>query len=280
MPMKVAARARLVLGTALPLALWPSAMLAAGPTTDRCIDANEDGQDLRREGSLLEARARLVVCISPSCPGPVRDDCAERLRAVDDAIPTIVLDATDGAGAALTRVLVTLDGHSIPASTAAGAIPVDPGPHRLLFESDGHAATPLTIVAREGEKDRHVHAALAVRIPVGGANLQHPLGLAFGVVGLVGLATGGLFAALAKSTYDHALSGECGGNPNGCSASGASDGRSAQAQARTSTIALIGGGVLLSAGAVIYFTAPAGAPVSLAPTVGIDRTGLSLRGAF
>jgi hypothetical protein len=278
--MKVAARARLVLGAALPVALWPAATLAAGPTTDRCIDANEDGQDLRREGSLLEARARLAVCVAPSCPGPVRDDCVERLRALNDAIPTIVLDATDGAGADLPRVLVTLDGHSVPASTAAGAIPVDPGPHRLLFESDGHTATPLTIVAREGEKDRYVHAALAIRTPVGGGNMQHPLGLVLGGVGLLGLATGGLFAALAKSTYDHALSGECGGNPNGCSASGESDGRSAQAQARTSTIALIGGGVLLSAGAVIYFTAPTGAPVSLAPTVGTDRTGLSLRGAF
>jgi hypothetical protein len=278
--MKMAARARLVFGAALPVALWPAATLAAGPTTDRCIDANEDGQDLRREGSLVEARARLAVCVAPSCPGPVRDDCVERLRALDEAIPTIVLDVTDGAGADLPRVLVTLDGHSVPASTAAGAIPVDPGPHRLLFESDGHAPTPLTIVVREGEKDRYVHAALAVRTPVGGGNLQHPLGLVLGGVGLLGLATGGLFAALAKSTYDHALSGECGGNPNGCSASGESDGRSAQAQARTSTIALIGGGVLLSAGAVIYFTAPAGAPVSLAPTVGTDRTGLSLRGAF
>jgi hypothetical protein len=204
----------------------------------------------------------------------------ERLHDVDDAIPTIVLDATDGAGADLPRVLVTLDGHSIPADTAAAAIPVDPGIHRLVFESDGRPALPLMVVVREGEKDRHIHAVLAARAPVGEGNLQHPLGLVVGGLGLAGLAIGGLFAALAKSTYDHALSGECGGNQNACSASGESDGRSAQAQARMSTIALIGGGVLLGAGAMIYLTAPGEGRVSLGPAVGTSRAGLSLNGAF
>jgi len=50
-----------------------AACCAPGPTTDRCIDLNEDSQDLRREGSLLEARALALVSRSVSrraVPGP------------------------------------------------------------------------------------------------------------------------------------------------------------------------------------------------------------------
>ncbi len=277
-PMKVHRRARLLVGAALSVALWPATTFAADPTRDQCIDANEEAQDLRREGSLLEARTRLAVCVAPSCPSPVRVDCIERLRVVDDATPTIVFDTTDGAGGSTPHVHVTLDGHSIPASTAGGAFPVDPGVHRLVFESDDGAATPLTVVVREGEKERHVHASLSDRTPAGGGNLQQPLGLVLGGVGLAGLALGGVFAALAK--YDHALGGECGGDLGTCSAAGGSDGRSAQTQATVSTIALIGGGVLLGTGAVIYFTAPGNGQVSLGPAVGGGRAGLSLNGTF
>ncbi len=247
---------------------------------EQCIDANEEAQDLRRDGRLLEASARLAVCIAPSCPRPVRDDCVERLRAVDIATPTFILDATDDAGGDLPRLLVTLDDKPISASAEVGAIPVDPGVHRFVFESDGHAAKRMTVVVHEGEKERLVHAVLAASAPAGDGNLQRPLGLLIGGVGLTGLAVGGLFAALAKSTYGHALSGECGGDPNACSAAGESDGRSAQAQARVSTIALVGGGVLIATGAVIYLTAPGDGRVSLGPAVGAGSAGLRLGGAF
>ncbi len=263
----------------MPAALWSATTLAAGPTRDQCIDANEEAQDLRREGSLLEARARLAVCIAPSCPGPVRVDCAERLRVLDDATPTIVLDATDSAGGGPQHVIVTLDGHSIPANTA-GAIPVDPGVHQLVFESEGSAATSVTVVVREGETSRRIDAPVAAPSRPGRADLHHPLGVAVGSVGLAGLALGGMFAALAKSTDAHALSGECGGDPHACSAAGARDGVTAQGQARVATIALIGGGTLLGAGAVIYLTAPGERRLSLGPAVGAGRAGLTLKGDF
>jgi hypothetical protein len=275
--LNVAARLRLLAGVAVPAALWPAATLAASPLDMQCIDANEEAQDLRRDGRLLEAAARLAFCVAPSCPRLVREDCVERLRAVDDATPTLVLDATDDAGGDLPGLLVTLDDRPIP---AVGSIPVDPGAHRFVFESDGHATKRMTLVAREGEKERHVRAMLAASAPSRKGNLQRPVALLIGGVGLAGLAVGGLFAALAKSTYSHALGGECGGDPNACSAAGESDGRSAQAQARVSTIALVSGGVLVATGAVLYLTAPGDVRVSLRPTVGAAGAGLSLRSPF
>ncbi len=244
------------MGTAATAFMWPAMTFAAGPMRDQCVDANEEAQDLRREGSLLEARSRLEVCIAPSCPRAVRDDCVERLRTMDDVIPTIVLDATDDVGRDLSVAAVTVDGHSIPSSALSGAIPIDPGVHRLLFESQGREPKYLTVVVREGQKNLRIRAVLDTRLSATRESVQRPLGLAIGGVGLAGLALGGMFAVLAKSTYAHALGGECGGDTNGCSAAGESDGRSAQAQARVSTIALVGGGAFLAAGAAIYFTAP------------------------
>jgi hypothetical protein len=106
------------------------------------------------------------------------------------------------------------------------------------------------------------------------------VGLVVGGVGLAGLALGGIFAALAKSTDAHALSDECGGDPNTCSAAGARDGDRAHAQARAATVALVGGGALLGAGTVIYFTAPGGHRALFGATGGAGRASLSLGGDF
>jgi hypothetical protein len=288
-PLSASARASLVLSTTLAAVLSPATTLAAGspaaPTRDQCIDANEDAQDLRREGALLDARARLAVCVAASCPGPVRDDCIERLRAVVEATPTLVLDIASGPGGDRRPVTVTLDGRALLASSMSGAIPVDPGAHRLVFESDGQASAPVTVVAREGEKQRHVGATFATPLRSDGLrsdgrDLHHALGLAVGGVGLAGLVLGGMFAAFAKSTDSSALSGECGGDSNACSAAGVRDGHTAHAQALASTIALVGGTLFLGAGAVIYFTAPGGARASVGTAVGAGKAGLTLNGSF
>lgn len=248
------------------------------PATDACVDANEEAQDLRLAGELLAARARLAVCIAPRCPAPVRDDCVERLRAVDEATPTIAF--ATAAGVDRERVMISLDGHPIAAGAAAGPIAVDPGAHAVVFEWEGGALQTATVVVREGEKDHRVDLPPPAPSRPEGGSVQRPVGLVVGGVGLAGLALGGVFAALAKSTDAHALSDECGGNPTTCSAAGARDGARAHAQARAATIALVGGGVLLGAGAVIYFTAPGGHRASLGATGGAGRASLSLGGVF
>jgi hypothetical protein len=238
MLVKAAVRVRRGLAAGAVACLWSSATLAAGPTKDQCVDANEDAQDLRRAGALLEARTRLEVCVAPQCPGPVRDDCVAWLHAVDEAIRTTVVDAK-----------------------------VDPGVHPVAHESDDPGTRSVTVPP-------------ASPAPGGERRLQRPLGLGVGALGLAGIALGGILAALAKSTDAHALSDECGGDPGACSPTGVRDGERAHAQARASTIALVGGGVFLGAGALIYFTAPGGHHVALGVTGGAGRASLTLGGAL
>jgi hypothetical protein len=278
--MSVKAKGGLALGLCAVAiaALGARTARADEPAVDACVDANEEAQDLRLAGELLEARARLAACIAPRCPAPVRDDCVERLRAVDEATPTIAFATTTGAD--LQRVTIALDGHPIAASAAAGPIAVDPGAHQVVFEWEGSALQTATVVVREGEKDQRVPLPPPATSRPEVASVQRPVGLVVGGVGLAGLALGGVLAGLAKSTDAQALGDECNGNPNTCSAAGARDGERAHAQARAATIALVGGGVLLGAGAVIYFTAPGGHRASFGATGGAGRASLSLGGDF
>jgi hypothetical protein len=278
--MPVRARGGLPLGLCAVTiaALGSRTALADGPSVDACVDANEEAQDLRLAGALLEARARLAVCIAPRCPAPVREDCVERLRAVDEATPTIAF----GAAARMDpqRVTITLDGRPLAVSVAAGSIAVDPGVHEVAYEWAGHAPQTGTVVVREGEKDHRVELSPPGPSPTEEGRVQRPVGLVVGGVGLAGLALGGIFAALAKSTDTQALSDKCGGNPSACSAAGAREGDRAHAEARAATVALVGGGVLLGAGAVIYFTAPGGHRASFGATGGAGRANLSFGGDF
>jgi len=91
---------------------------------------------------------------------------------------------------------------------------------------------------------------------------------------------GGIFAWVAKSTYDHARQDECGGNPNHCTPQGTSDGQAAHGQATVATVATVGGLALLAGGAVLYFTAPKSGDVTVAATVANGGGALTLRGAW
>jgi hypothetical protein len=160
----------------LPLRAWPLASLcllslagpalAADPTKDECITDNENGQRLQKEGKLREAKEQLLVCIANSCPKLVRDDCADRLRAVDAAQPSIAFDAKDAAGAVVTAVTVTIDGAPLTDHLDGTALVVDPGEHKLAFQAAGMATLEKTIVVQAGEKNRHEPIVLSPAQPV------------------------------------------------------------------------------------------------------------------
>jgi len=139
---------------------------AADPTKEQCITDNENGQRLQKEGKLREAKEQLLVCIANTCPKPVRDDCADRLRTVDAAQPTIAFDAKDAGGAALTAVTVTLDGAPFADHLDGTALPIDPGEHKLNFQAAGMTPLDQTIVAKAGEKNRHEAIVLSAAAPV------------------------------------------------------------------------------------------------------------------
>ena len=101
-----------------------------------------------------------------------------------------------------------------------------------------------------------------------------------GGAGVVGLVIGGVFGLVSKSTYNSAFQNECGNNPNTCTNQGAQDGQTAHSQATISTVGFIAGAALLAGGALLYFTAPTGSSMGVAPTVGTTGGGLSVAGAW
>ncbi|HZU84737.1 MAG TPA: hypothetical protein VE987_17525 [Polyangiaceae bacterium] len=287
------------------LGIVAPAALAAGPTKQECVTANETAQDLRRAGKLHEARADLATCLATTCPRPLREDCAARLAEVEAAMPTVVFVVKDAASNDLSDVRVTLDGKPLLDKLDGAAVPIDPGEHRFEFDAEGFGKIGTTVVLHEGDKKRRVmvfldattaaqpQAAPAQPPPASpapppaapatsgdsGARTQRAVALALGGAGAAAIVAGGVLGILAKVTYDHAAS-ECSGGI--CSLQGHGDQQSAFGQATAADVAFIAGGALLAAGAVVYFTAPAKA----APVVGVGPTwtrggaGIGLKGSW
>src|SRR5215471_6740742 len=125
-------------GCALVLAfVFAAGRAPAESAADQCIDANTAAQSLQRDGKLGAARETLKRCLDPSCPGLVRDDCAQRLDELERIQPTMVFDVKDGEGHDLVDVKVTMDGQPFAERLAGSALPVDPGEHAFTFETAG-----------------------------------------------------------------------------------------------------------------------------------------------
>lgn len=202
-----------------------SSVLAADPTKDECIAANETAQDLRQAGKLLEAQTKLVLCVATSCPGPLREDCAQRLSEIAAVMPSIVFGVKDSAGNDVIGVTVAIDGQPFAEKLDGRPIALDPGEHRFVFKAESGATAERGFVVREGEMDRRE------RIVLGPASVttqsEPPVGerssfaldripvaayvaAGVGVVGLVvGIGTG-----IAATSKHSALEGE------GCPSSG------------------------------------------------------------
>jgi hypothetical protein len=289
------------LGLACSGVLFGAAARAAEPTKDQCIDANEKAQAMRKSEKLHAAEQTLLVCVSASCPGPVRDDCAQRLTELRSVIPTVVFIVKDDADQDLSDVRVTMDDQPLASKLDGTAIAIDPGPHHFVIEAVGKQKEERSLVIREGEKDRHerivlVSAAVAAapvpaapvappppppepEAPAKDGKAQRAAGLVVGGVGAAGVIVGGIFGIVSKSTYNHALTTECSNSVSQCSGKGVTDGNTAHSQAAVSTVAFIAGGALLAGGVLLYFTAPR-AGVTVSPTVGMGSAGVGVSGSF
>ncbi|WP_437730491.1 hypothetical protein [Sorangium sp. So ce1335] len=166
------ARRSLVAAALATLAALLPARARAGDA-EACFTASEEGQRLRDEGRLREARARFIACGAAACPALVRSDCAGWLSDVTARVPTLILSAQDEEGQDVADVQVTLDGAPLAARLDGKAVEVDPGEHLLRFERAGSAPVALRLVVREGEKLRRVSARL-VRSAAPGAGATAP----------------------------------------------------------------------------------------------------------
>jgi hypothetical protein len=172
-----------------PLLLVSSAMvlvgrpaLAGAPTTLDCFTSYEDSLTLKNQHKLVATRTQLLICSSAPCPADIRTECVERTRAVDAAMPTIVFEAKDAAGADLAHVTVKMDGELLIERLEGNALSVDPGPHTFTFDVAGKLSVQKQLVIVEGQKERRERvvfetaAAVAAAAQIGPAapRLQAP----------------------------------------------------------------------------------------------------------
>jgi hypothetical protein len=268
----------------------------ADPTKTQCVQANESAQSLRKAMDLREARAQLLACIAPGCPGPVRADCVERLDEVDRAMPTVVFVAKGSAGEDLANVKVTMDGAPIADHLDGSALSVNPGAHTFELTAAGLPPVTKKLLVREGEKARQEVIAFAAPSeaatpPPAAARIvtpppavdatagdgQRTIAFVLGGAGLVGLGVGTYFGFHAKSTYDEALT-HCAGGWSSCDATGVQGNESAHGQANISTAAFIAGGVLLTSAVVVYLTASKSSAVTVQASVGPSGASMGVGG--
>jgi serine/threonine-protein kinase len=251
-----------LVGIALSLV---QAAYAADPTKEECIASSERGQELRNATKLNDARAQFSICVAASCPGPIREDCAERLDEIATAMPSIIFQVKDAAGNEAAGVQITADGQPV----ARGAIDLDPGEHTFAFEATGLKKFEKRLVLAEGVKQRRdvVIMARAEAAPIA-STPSPPTGeaptrwarpptlawVAFGVggAGLVFGVTAGLVAGGKHST----LAGECDNGAGTCAPQYAGNLDSFHTWRTVSTVGYVVGALGVAGGAVLWFTAP------------------------
>ena len=119
-----------------------------------CGNAYVQGQRLRKEGRLVEARPELLVCARDPCPKVFQPECVEWLGDVEKRVPTVVFRARDARGEDVADVHVSVDGASIAGGMSGSAAEIDPGEHVLRFDREGYRPIERRVFIREGEKAR------------------------------------------------------------------------------------------------------------------------------
>jgi hypothetical protein len=234
---------------------------AADDTTHSCVAAAHEGQRLRDAGKLRDGRAELVRCTVESCPDVVRESCGRWIGELDTRLPTIVLGARDEQNVDLSRVHVAIDGEVVAEMLDGRSLPVDPGPHTVVFDAPGKKTVRMFLLAREGEKVRSVSAVLSGVDAAPAALPERNSGPDFAPMLVAGgaalLAIGGfaIFGALGQSEKNH-LRDTC-ADSRTCDSSDVSAARTKLIVADVFLVAAIGAAVVSG---VFYFRLGRGSP--------------------
>ena len=180
-----------------------------------CPSASEEGQRLRDQKKLRDARGLFQRCAASSCPAIVRRDCSVWLSEVESSMPTVVVAVVDENDIDITDAEVAIDGEIVSTKLDGSAIEVDPGPHEFRATASGRMPATVPVVARVGERNRIVRIKFARKLGNAAASTSAPeprpaptsvplpspytppvLSVVLGGVGLLGL---GAFAALGIS---------------------------------------------------------------------------------
>jgi hypothetical protein len=212
-----------------------------------------------------------------------------------------VFDASDAGGVLIPELKVTADGVPLGEVKEGTALPLDPGSHNVTFEAPGMVPLTRTVLMIEGDKAHHERVVLnptaapaphrphpSEQVNGGGMLAGTPrwVGVALAGGGVAGVALGGVFGALTlseKSAQESACPAPCSSSAH---ARADSDHAAGITDSTISTVGFVAGGLLLAAGAFVFFTSspgradPRSPQVSLAPAVGAGANGLMLTGCF
>jgi len=248
-----------------------------------CFGAAEQGQTLRGTGKLLAAREAFVLCARPACPTLVQKDCVGWLSEVEKGLPTVVLTAKAATGADLVDITVRVDGHPFASRLDGRAVAIDPGSHAFHFVAEDGATLDRTVVIVEGQKDQRIDVSFASFAPASSVDVpgvgtdngrsRRVAGIVVAAGGVLGVALGGIFGGLGFSSWSSVTS-MCPSH-HGCSPAAVSDYNSAVTLSTASDVAFVAGGVLLAAGAALYFTAPKAKGTQVGVVAGPGSVGLS-----
>jgi hypothetical protein len=250
---------------------------AAGHPDDAkraCIAASTQGQTLRSDEKLIEAREQMLICARDTCPAVVRTHCTKWLAEIEEKIPSIVVRPQDASGGDVIDASIVIDGK--PAKLDGKPVSLDPGPHVIQIERADGTRKEEHVLLADREKSRLIvviviagragnGAATGASAASSGASSSRPGAASsepsgtgaephkggvptgawiLGGVGIVALGSFTYFGLSAKSALD-TLKTTC--SPN-CTSSQTSPGRT---KALVADISL-GAGVLAIGGAVIW----------------------------
>jgi hypothetical protein len=283
------------LGSFLATIFIAESAFATDPSIHECLEAAEGSLALNSEHQLLAERAALLVCASEACPAEIRKECLRRTEANNAAIPTVIFEYKDATGQDMSDVSVTVDGQALAEKLTGTPLEVDPGAHVFQFLVPNQPVIERKFVLSTGQKNRReviraaspsssVTAAETNSKPQShgssGLGSQRIAALVTGGIGVVGVAVGSVFGALAMSRKTKA---EAACPESKCVNEGDSKKwDDAYMAGNVSTFAFVAGGVGLAAGAILWFTAsPHPRGNEAAQTfVGVGPGMVQLKGAF
>lgn len=266
---------------------------------EQCAKSFEDGQRLRREGKLRAARKELVICAADACPEIIAPACGKWLVEVDAAMPTIVVVARGPKGDQIGDVKVLVDGEVVTTSLDGRPLPIDPGKHRMRYETAGAEPIEDDVIINVGDHNRRLEPTF--RAPgsdpppgggdppktkptdppdaPGGGPVRWPAYLTIGLGGggiLLGAITGGI-ALGAKNALDDACA-----TKTSCPRESQEDIDTLTTMSTVSTVGFVVGGVVAAAGIIVVIALPKGSDKRPAATAEayVSPLGAGVRGAF
>jgi len=194
-----------------------------------------------------------------------------------------------------------LNDAPVPGASWNVPMPLDPGHVRVEARAPGKKSWVVQIDVTAGPSKQVVEvpelanapASLALKgndlasgaeRPAERGSTERAISYVVGAVGIVGLAAGGFFGYRAFS-LNRQSKGQCRiDDPNACTPEGASTRKDAQTAGTLSTVASIGGGVLVATGVTLWLTAPRETALhagsNAPPPSALPGLGLQLRGVW